>query len=197
MFIQVKSSYRSGNLVGMAVRNKDGVDLGRIEELVVDLKTGSIAYAALAVGGFMGVRSKVYAIPIEALALKYDERATYFVLDMAPEKLKMGSGFDRNNWPDKSSDDWREAIERDYEKAQRGAKVGVASSTSDNGAVVTSDARDSLNAAQDESKRPSHAFAASDEKDDDEHDRDEHDRDDGDAVGGSLGDRRIGVGTPK
>ena len=45
----------ASTLAGDRVRNSAGEDLGKIEELMVDISTGRIAYAVLSFGGFLGM----------------------------------------------------------------------------------------------------------------------------------------------
>jgi sporulation protein YlmC with PRC-barrel domain len=79
------------------VVNAAGDDLGKIEELMIDLENGRIAYAVLSFGGFLGISNKLFAIPWQALKLRAHERA--FTLDVSKEVLGKAEGFDKNNWP--------------------------------------------------------------------------------------------------
>ena len=69
--VEVQYSYRGGTIVGMPVHNDAGKKLGKIEDLVVDLGTGKIRYAALSFGGFLGVGDKLFAVPWGAMTFKY------------------------------------------------------------------------------------------------------------------------------
>jgi sporulation protein YlmC with PRC-barrel domain len=51
-------------MIGDAVRNPQGEELGELEELMIDLDAGRIAYAVLSFGGFLGIGDKLFAIPI-------------------------------------------------------------------------------------------------------------------------------------
>jgi hypothetical protein len=86
------------------VYNSKGEHLGKIEEFMIDLDTGCIAYAVLSFGGFLGFGDKLFAIPIQAL--KLDEDKKYFIFDVEKEKLERASGFDKSNWPDMASPEW-------------------------------------------------------------------------------------------
>jgi sporulation protein YlmC with PRC-barrel domain len=88
----------ASTICGDAVVNGAGEDLGKIEELMIDLDTGRVAYAVLSFGGFLGIGDKLFAIPFEALALDTDEHR--FVLDVPREKLERAPGFDKSRWPD-------------------------------------------------------------------------------------------------
>ncbi len=82
---------------GDKVINTAGEDLGKIEELMLDLRDGRIAYAVLSFGGFLGLGNKLFAIPWSALSLRVHEHA--FVLDIPKEVLEKAEGFDKDNWP--------------------------------------------------------------------------------------------------
>lgn len=88
----------SGALNGRRVKNLEGERIGRIEEIVIELTGGRIAYAVLSFGGFLGFGDKFFAIPWNALKLTQDERE--FLLDLPREKLEIAPGFDKDNWPD-------------------------------------------------------------------------------------------------
>jgi len=87
----------SGTIKGDKVINKTGEHLGKIEELMIDLENGRVAYTVLSFGGFLGMGDKLFAIPWQALQLKLHEHA--FVLDVSKETLKKAEGFDKDNWP--------------------------------------------------------------------------------------------------
>ncbi len=100
-------------IIGDNVRNPQGEDLGKIEELMIDLDTGRIAYAVLSFGGFLGMGDKLFAIPWSILKLSASEHK--FVLDVPKEMLEKAPGFDKNNWPDTGDRRWQEQIYSYYE----------------------------------------------------------------------------------
>ena len=79
------------------VVNRAGENLGKIEELMIDLQDGRIAYAVLSFGGFLGMGNKLFAIPWNALTLRAHEHA--FLLDIPKETLEKAEGFDKDHWP--------------------------------------------------------------------------------------------------
>jgi sporulation protein YlmC with PRC-barrel domain len=91
------------SLGGTKVINKAGKHLGKIEDFVVDLTTGRIAYAVLSFGAFMAT-DKLFAIPIKALKLDLEKET--FILDVYKEQLENAPGFDKNHWPDMADPDW-------------------------------------------------------------------------------------------
>jgi sporulation protein YlmC with PRC-barrel domain len=87
---------RARELTGLHVHNREGEDLGVIEEIVLDVAAGRIAYAVLAFGGFLGIRSKLFAVPWDALRLDGD----LFRVDATRQELEEASGFDPDHWPE-------------------------------------------------------------------------------------------------
>ncbi|AYK14606.1 MAG: PRC-barrel domain-containing protein [Methanosarcina flavescens] len=106
------------------VINTAGEDLGRIEELMIDLDNGRVAYAVMSFGGFLGMADKLFAIPWQALSLRPHEHA--LVLDISRDVLERAEGFDKDNWPLT-----REELSRTYTYYgyqpywQRGVAAGV------------------------------------------------------------------------
>ncbi|MDP3082932.1 MAG: PRC-barrel domain-containing protein [Rubrivivax sp.] len=52
---------------GTAINNLKGESLSDIKDLLIDLKSGRVAYAVLEFGGLLGIGSKQFAVPFNAL----------------------------------------------------------------------------------------------------------------------------------
>lgn len=91
-------------MIGDPVKNQSGEDLGKLEELMLDLDTGQIAYAVLSFGGFMGLGNKLFAIPWQALKIDTDRKC--FVFDVPKETLEEAPGFDKDHWPETVDREW-------------------------------------------------------------------------------------------
>lgn len=85
------------SIIGTDATNADGQDLGKIEDLVMDLEFGVISYAILSYGGFMGMGNKWFALPWSAFSPSNSEEK--FVLGISEDKLKEAEGFDKDSWP--------------------------------------------------------------------------------------------------
>jgi len=94
----------ANKLTGDRVRNSAGENLGKIEDLAIDISTGRIAYAVLSFGGFLNLGNKLFAIPWEALSL--NRRDHEFVLNVDRRQLEGAPGFDKEHWPDMADRDW-------------------------------------------------------------------------------------------
>jgi sporulation protein YlmC with PRC-barrel domain len=84
--------------IGDPVVNAAGEDLGKIEEVMLDIHDDRIAYAVLSFGGFLGIGDKLFAVPWGALELDTENKR--FVLNEPRERLENAPGFEKNNWPD-------------------------------------------------------------------------------------------------
>jgi sporulation protein YlmC with PRC-barrel domain len=104
----------AGTLAGNHVRNPAGEDLGKVEEIMLDVPTGRVAYAVLSFGGFLGMGNKLFALPWDALTLDEDKKE--FVLNVDKQKLENAPGFDKDNWPDMANITWGASIYTYYGK---------------------------------------------------------------------------------
>jgi sporulation protein YlmC with PRC-barrel domain len=93
---------RASQITGMTVNNPQGKNLGTVNDIVIDTRTGNVRYAALSYGGFLGFGDTLVAVPWEAFTVqKFEGRDEYnLVLNATEEQIKGATGFDRNNWPD-------------------------------------------------------------------------------------------------
>ena len=96
-------------LIGDEVYNHNDEELGDIKEIMLDMRTGQIAYAVLSFGGILGMGDKLFAVPWERLTL--DTVNKRFLLNVDKSQLKDAPGFDKNNWPDMGSDAWNQQME--------------------------------------------------------------------------------------
>jgi sporulation protein YlmC with PRC-barrel domain len=99
-----RSVLAASTLEGDSVRNAAGEDLGTIDEIMIDIPSGRVAYAVLSFGGFLGMGDKLFAVPWSALKVDEDEKC--FVLNVDKRTIEKAPGFDKNNWPDMSDSTW-------------------------------------------------------------------------------------------
>jgi len=99
-------------LIGNDVCNQNGDDLGDIKEIMLDTATGKVCYAVLSFGGVLGIGSKLFAVPWDAL--KLDTKEKHFVLNVDKNRLKNAPGFDKDNWPNMADKSWENEIHSYY-----------------------------------------------------------------------------------
>ena len=103
----------AATLIGDKVANATGESLGEIEAIMLDVRSGRIAYAVLSFGGFLGMGSKLFAIPWSALTL--DAKEKRFVLNVSKEKLENAEGFDKDHWPSMADMTWAVRVHEYYD----------------------------------------------------------------------------------
>ena len=91
-------------LQGDDVINHQGEKLGSIEDIMLDVSSGKVAYAVLSFGGILGMGDKLFAIPWGALTLDADRKC--FVLDVPKDGLQSAPGFDKDHWPAMADASW-------------------------------------------------------------------------------------------
>ena len=102
----------ASSLINTDVRNAKDEKLGTIKDLMIDTKTGEISYAVLSFGGFLGMGDKLFAVPMEAL--QADTKHENFMLDVDKDRLENAPGFDKDNWPKTSQNDFVEQVYNHY-----------------------------------------------------------------------------------
>ena len=98
----------ASTLAGDQVQNSAGDDLGKVDEIMIDIPAGKVAYAVLSFGGFLGMGNKLFAVPWSALRVNEDKKI--FVLDVDKKKLENAPGFDKDHWPDMADTAWGNQI---------------------------------------------------------------------------------------
>lgn len=92
---------RASKIIGTAVKNPAGENLGDINDLVINPLTGQVVYTVVSFGGVFGVGDKLFAVPSKAL--QWNSEKGQYVLDMDKKTLKDAPGFDQKHWPDSDS----------------------------------------------------------------------------------------------
>lgn len=105
-------SRRYSAITGANVNSPADEKLGDVKDLVYDVRDGSISYAVLSYGGWLGMNDKLFAIPFRELTSKADQKV--FVLNVSKDQLKNAPGFDKNNWPDFADPTIRSNIDTYY-----------------------------------------------------------------------------------
>jgi sporulation protein YlmC with PRC-barrel domain len=116
------SAAKASALIGHAVQDLQGEDIGEIEDLVIGLDSDQVRYAVLSFGGFLDIGDKLFAIPVEAF--QFDHEQNVFLLDVTEEQLESAPGFDANNWPDTASPDWDADLRSFWTDDMMGADEG-------------------------------------------------------------------------
>lgn len=108
------SPIKASSIIGTDVVNPKGDNLGDIKEVVIDPRTGRVAYAVVSFGGFLTMGEKLFAIPFSAFT--YNATENEYVLDVSKERLEATPGFDADNWPAMAEEKWNRDVYKYYER---------------------------------------------------------------------------------
>ena len=102
---------RSKTLFEYRVKSPQGEDLGKIEEVMIDMELGRVAYAVLSFGGLWGLGSKWVPVPWDAVALRPDEKV---LLKIAKDKIDKAPNFESATLPELANRQWGAVIHTYY-----------------------------------------------------------------------------------
>lgn len=106
-----KLLYLGSDLRSRSIENPDGQKIASMHELVLDPRSGRIAYVVLGVGGNLGAGERMIAVPWDALKSMPDKnnpKVERLTLSTTKEKLEAAPEFQA------STDGWAKASEPDY-----------------------------------------------------------------------------------
>ncbi|MBI1752673.1 MAG: PRC-barrel domain-containing protein [Acidobacteria bacterium] len=103
---------KASSIIGTKVVDTAGEGLGNIKEIVIDPRTGRVAYVVMAFGGFLHMGEKLFAIPFSSFA--FDEANSQYSLKVPKERLEKAPGFDSDHWPSMSDEQWNRDLHTYY-----------------------------------------------------------------------------------
>jgi len=114
----------ANRLIGMAVRNNQNEDLGKIDEIILEESQDRVAYVVLSYGGWAGtdLQDKLFAVPFSSF--KVDDKAGTATLNFTREKLKTAPGFDDDRYPDVASPSFAENVDKFYRQQAEAQREG-------------------------------------------------------------------------
>ena len=84
-------------LLGSAVKNPQGQDVGDLKQLMIDPHTGRVIYAVVAIGGFLGMGEKTIVVPWNALEVARNGKS--LVLNVSPQMLQQDPAYEKGKDP--------------------------------------------------------------------------------------------------
>jgi len=76
----------SDKVEGTAVRRPNGEKLGEIERVMIEKRSGKVAYAVMSFGGFLGMGEEYYPIPWQKLT--YNVELDAYELDISEDQIR-------------------------------------------------------------------------------------------------------------
>jgi sporulation protein YlmC with PRC-barrel domain len=96
-YVETSTLIASDMVEGTAVYNKDGERIGRIQNFMVNKRSGQVEYAVMSFGGFLGMEKDHYPIPWKKLDYVVEQHG--FVVDIDKEKLANAPKHERETIP--------------------------------------------------------------------------------------------------
>ncbi|HEV2557197.1 MAG TPA: PRC-barrel domain-containing protein [Microvirga sp.] len=109
---ETQSLIASDKVEGTPVRRTDGEKIGTIERVMIEKRSGRVAYAVMSFGGFMGLGEEYYTLPWGVL--KYNTGLDAYELNLNEDQLR-GAPRRTAEGQDASYDrEWEEHVHRYY-----------------------------------------------------------------------------------
>ncbi|WP_445599243.1 PRC-barrel domain-containing protein [Azospirillum sp. A39] len=96
----------------MVLQGAEGEEVGSIREVVVDPRSGRIAYAVVELGGFLGLGERYFPVPWGVF--ETGARGDGLVLNVPRERLVTAPQFTRDQRPDMTDRQWALALHTYY-----------------------------------------------------------------------------------
>lgn len=94
----------SDKVEGTPVRRSNGDTIGTIERVMIDKRSGKVAYAVMSFGGFLGIGEKYHPLPWNRLT--YDEAKGGYNIDLSEAQLRNAPTFTEAELDDLSGVDY-------------------------------------------------------------------------------------------
>jgi hypothetical protein len=103
---------KASKLMGTPVKNLQDENVGKVENLLVDLPAGRVVAIIVSSGGFLGIDGELSAVPPTALRFTTDQDALQ--LDASKETLGSAPHFKAIQWPDFSQPSYTGGVYQAY-----------------------------------------------------------------------------------
>jgi PRC-barrel domain len=94
---ETTSLISAGKVTGTSVYNTAGEHLGEVYDVMVDKRSGKIAYAVMSFGGFLGIGERYHPLPWATL--KYDTKQGGYVVGLTKQQLEGAPTYAANERP--------------------------------------------------------------------------------------------------
>lgn len=106
----ISGEMRARQVIGKDVRNQQGENLGKVDDLIIDMNGERVYYALVSFGGIMGVGDKKFVFPVGS----FQSAGNDLVLNVDKDALKKAPGFDSQRRPGMSSNNFYRDVDRFY-----------------------------------------------------------------------------------
>lgn len=97
---RLNTAWRASEVIGIDVKNASNENIGEVQDIAIDLKTGEILAVVIASGGFLGMADTLSSVPCSAL--RYDSATKSFKTNLTKEQLQKAPQHKTTEKPDYS-----------------------------------------------------------------------------------------------
>lgn len=102
----------SDKVEGTPVRRSDGEKIGTIERVMIDKRSGKVAYAVMSFGGFLGLGEGYHTLPWSVL--KYNTSLDAYEVNLSEDQLRSAPRRSEEGRDASFDRDWEEHVHRYY-----------------------------------------------------------------------------------
>ena len=103
---------RASQLMDIDLRDRQNGNVGEVEDLVVDMRTGNVVVAVVDFDQAWTPDDKLVAVPMKAIQAGQGNNRDQLVFAGDKSMLQRAPSFEKNKWPDLNSGTWRSEAER-------------------------------------------------------------------------------------
>lgn len=93
---------------GAKIKNQEGIKVGQVKDLIVDLRSGKVIYAVISFSNENDKEARYFPIPVTAIKEGGDKEGLR--LDIKNEKLKDAPAFKDHQWPKEYDEEFVQTI---------------------------------------------------------------------------------------
>jgi len=100
---ETHSLIASDKVEGTAVYRPNGEQIGQIDRVMIDKRSGKVSFAVMSFGGFLGIGEDYYPLPWSTLT--YNERLGGYEVNVTEQQLKGAPHYGKKqswNWDDQA-----------------------------------------------------------------------------------------------
>lgn len=106
--------FRGSKLINTPVMDSKHEEIGHVDDVVVDLRSGRVRYIAVEYPTLLG-RDKLFAVPWDRFQLaRHKQGGFYLVVNIDEKTFEQAPGFAKNKWPNFANRRWQEEVDVFY-----------------------------------------------------------------------------------
>jgi sporulation protein YlmC with PRC-barrel domain len=105
---------KSEEVIGQQAKNAQGEELGEVNDLIVDVGRGRVAYAIIQTSGALGMGQEFVAVPWQLCEQKAEEGEDFLTCNVTKQQIDQARKFTDDTWPDMSGVTWASETHRQF-----------------------------------------------------------------------------------